>query len=190
MQPELRYAQVALDFKDGIVELMNAYLHLAPKFIQNFFEDNIDTIKLRHLEHYREIAGMAETIGIDVTTAFMLNYAYELADVLCTSIVARTSEGHVIHGRNLDFGFPDKSRNVTFIAQFYRNGEHLYDAVMIAGYLGVLTAYREGAWSFSMNHRGEEKSIETRFAILGKIFMGEQDVGFYLRDLLYDIKDY
>mmetsp|Transcript_40076 Transcript_40076/g.29572 ORF Transcript_40076/g.29572 Transcript_40076/m.29572 type:complete len:175 (+) Transcript_40076:159-683(+) len=170
--------------QEGILKLFNMYLHLVPRFVRNFFYDNLDVMAARNLEHFREIKGAAELIGVDTALAYMLNNAYEMGDVLCTSIVARTSEGHVIHGRNLDFAFPDASRNVTFIAQFYRGGEYQYEAVMIAGYLGVLTATKPGAWGMSMNARGVGKSIESRFEIMGKILMGMEDVGFYIRDVL------
>jgi len=58
--------------------------------------------------------------------ALMLNFAFELDQALCTSVVARMPDGKVIHGRNMDFGFPDAVRNASYIGEFYKNGEYLF----------------------------------------------------------------
>ena len=39
----------------------------------------------------------------------------------CTSIVTTQADGKIIHGRNLDYNFPDYLRNLTVRAEFYRN---------------------------------------------------------------------
>lgn len=118
------------------------YLHLAPKFVRTFFQSNEEVIKQRHIENYEEITGMATILGYDSYIMLLLNYAFELGDALCTSIVARTPEGKIIHGRNMDFAFPDAMRNASYIGQFYQNGEYLFEAVMFGGYVGVASGYR------------------------------------------------
>ena len=37
-------------------------------------------------------------------------------------IVAQEANGQIIHGRNLDYDFPEYLQNLTYIAEFYRNG--------------------------------------------------------------------
>jgi hypothetical protein len=137
--------------------MIDDYMHLVPRFMKNFFADNIDVIKLRHLQYYKEIMGIATILEYDSTEVFMLNYAFELYKALCTSILARQPDGTVLHGRNMDFAFPDAMRNASYIAKFYRGGEYLFDAVMNAGYVGVVSAYREGSYSFTMNARSMPK---------------------------------
>lgn len=41
------------------------------------------------MEYFREVVGMAQVLELDTSILFMLNYAFELGDALCTSIVAR-----------------------------------------------------------------------------------------------------
>jgi len=92
------------------------YLHLAPHFLRNFFIENEDIIAKFYPEQYAEVVSMAKIVEVEPYLLLMLNYAFELHQALCTSIVARLPDGHVIHGRNLDFGFADTMRNSTFRA--------------------------------------------------------------------------
>jgi hypothetical protein len=44
-------------------------------------------------------------------------------------------------------------RNITYIANFYKGGKHVFDAVMFAGDIGVYTGFKPGAFSLSENDR-------------------------------------
>ena len=99
--------------------MIKDYLHLSPRFVRSFFQENEAAIAARNTEVYDEVVGMANILGVETHIALMLNYAFELGDALCTSIVARTPEGKIIHGRNMDFAFPDAMRNASYIGQFY-----------------------------------------------------------------------
>jgi len=67
------------------------------------------------MEYYREVIGMTQILGIDSSIGLMLNYAFEIGDALCTSVVARQADGTLLHGRNMDFAFADAVRNATFV---------------------------------------------------------------------------
>jgi len=108
--------------KPQALKMINSYLALVPKFIRSFFDSNEDVIQLRHEEYYHEVLGLSDVLGLNTSTLFMLNYAFELSKALCTSIVARQPDGKIIHGRNMDFGFADAVRDATFTGRFYRNG--------------------------------------------------------------------
>ena len=164
--------------------MVNDYLHLCPRFVRNFFESNEEVIKQRHLENYDEIVGMAGILELDSHILLMLNYAFELGKALCTSIVARQADGKIIHGRNMDFGFPDAMRNASYIAKFYKNGEYLFDAVMFGGYVGVASGYQKGQYSLTLNARGVEKGVEEYFTIMGKIYAGLPEIGIATRDAM------
>lgn len=104
-------------------------------------------------EKYQEIEGIVEAIDSDVITVsrtVMINSLYEL-QAWCTSIIAQTKEGSIIHARNLDFDFADYMRTITYRAVFTRGGKTLYEADMFAGCLGVYTAIKPGAYSISQN---------------------------------------
>jgi len=104
--------------------MLNDFVHLSPRFIRDFFEDHSKFINLRHHEYYEEVQGYAAALGFEASLLLMLNYAFELGEALCTSIVARTADGRIIHGRNQDFAFTDAMRNATFMASSTKEENH------------------------------------------------------------------
>ena len=107
-----------------------------------------------------EIKGIYEALDTDQVSLpdlLVVNTIYEL-EAWCTSIVARTEDGTIIHSRNLDFGEADSLRDVTFHATFRKDGEEIFDAVMFAGTIGVYTGERKGAFSVSENQRVLEEN--------------------------------
>eukprot|EP00349_Pseudokeronopsis_sp_Brazil_P005596 CAMPEP_0202959456 /NCGR_PEP_ID=MMETSP1396-20130829/3633_1 /ASSEMBLY_ACC=CAM_ASM_000872 /TAXON_ID= /ORGANISM="Pseudokeronopsis sp., Strain Brazil" /LENGTH=366 /DNA_ID=CAMNT_0049678015 /DNA_START=18 /DNA_END=1115 /DNA_ORIENTATION=+ len=188
--PHQRFAQVTLDLKDQINKMVDDYMHLAPRFIRNFFKSNMDVIKLRHLDNYREIEGISAILERETWEIFMLNYAFEIYKALCTSIVARQPDGKVIHGRNMDFAFPDAMRNASYIAKFYRGDQYLYDAVMFGGYLGVASAYKQNAYSFTMNARNTPSTIANYFKTMAMVYIGLPEIGIAIREAFEEANDF
>jgi acid ceramidase len=107
-------------------------------------------VDYHYSEYYQEISGIAEATGIPIDEALMLNYIYEF-DSYCSSIIARLSNGTIIHERNLDFYFPNETRVLVYIGKFYDGDEYLFDSVMFAGVVGFSTAFKPGAFSISLN---------------------------------------
>jgi len=44
-------------------------------------------------------------------------------------------------------------RDLTYVANFYKDGAHIFDAVMFAGDIGVYTGMKPNAFSVSENDR-------------------------------------
>lgn len=133
------------------------FLTWIPRYFKFLFQLLHIDLQLLQGEHLSEIKGIAEDLEIDYIDAVLINYIYEF-EAFCTSIIVKNSNGTIIHGRNLDFGFSEALRNTTYIANFYKNDEHIFDAVMFAGYIGIMTAEKAGAYSLSINLRQPIKS--------------------------------
>jgi N-acylethanolamine-hydrolysing acid amidase len=108
---------------------------------------------------YQELQGMVQGIDskeMDMPKAVLLNSVYEIG-AWCTSIIAKQSDGTIIHSRNLDYNNDqDDMRTITYRAKFVEDGEYKFDAVMFAGTIGVYTGMRtvgtgEGATGFSIS---------------------------------------
>lgn len=112
-----------------------------------------------------EIKGMSNATGIELGELVFFNIFYELFTI-CTSIVAQDDQGNMYHARNLDFGLflgwdvkndtwmvSELLRPITINVEFIRGGKLLYKAVSFVGFVGLLTAVKPGAFSYTMNER-------------------------------------
>lgn len=129
---------------------------MVPRFLIKIFDMGQPILKVLHPEVFAEVAGIHEAVPeIDMPTLLFLNYLYDFKS-LCTSIVARTPEGFIVHGRNLDYAYPDMVRRVLYVGQFYKGDEYLFEAVMLTGLIGVYTGIKPNAFSISFNARSED----------------------------------
>ena len=63
---------------------------------------------------------VARDLNVLTTTQQLMIFKFEKR--FCTSIVASQANGQIIHGRNLDYDFPEFLQNLTYMAKYYRNG--------------------------------------------------------------------
>jgi len=89
-------------------------------------------------------------IDLPVTEIVLLNLLYEYT-AECTSIVIQDPQDNIFHARNLDFNFAPYLANLTFHARYFQNGKLLYEALTIAGYAGLITGVKPGAFSLSID---------------------------------------
>ena len=94
--------------------------------------------------------------------------------IACTSVVADGGDGSscpTVHGRNLDWDLPNDLRNLTLAIDFQRGGQTLFTSIGPAGFYGVLTGYKAGAFAVSVNERdlgGDPIEDLAKLLLLGK----------------------
>lgn len=116
-------------------------------------------------EYGLEMRGIANATGISEEEILFVNMMYEIEGG-CTSIVAQDADGHVVHGRNLDFGLffgedwkhlqwtlTEDLRPLLRNVHFVRGKTSLYDSTVFLGYVGSLTAVKKGGFSVTVNTR-------------------------------------
>jgi hypothetical protein len=103
-----------------------------------------------------EIQGIADTVGLPAGDIALINILYEMVS-MCTSIVAETPDGRVLHSRNLDFGlgteFTTLLQNLTLQVEFQKGGKTVYYGTTYAAYVGMLTGMSPGRFGLSLNLR-------------------------------------
>jgi len=113
-----------------------------------------------------EIQGCADALGIPFGWLTLFNLGYEVSDA-CTSIVAQTVDGKILHARNLDFwegmGFTATLKELAFVADMQKGGKTLFKATTFAGYVGVLSAMKPNAFSLTIDTRFYPDGIEELF---------------------------
>ncbi|XP_002405171.3 acid ceramidase isoform X2 [Ixodes scapularis] len=149
-----------------------------------------------------EMKALSNLTGLPLGEVILYNVFYEFFTV-CTSIVAEDLNGNLYHARNLDFGLflgwdrenhtwamTETLRPTVVELDFQRSGKTVFKAVSFAGYLGVLTGVKKGAFSLTINERF---SLNGGFIGLLEWILGDHSqhwVGFLTRDLMENATSY
>jgi len=114
-----------------------------------------------------ELQAIATATKIPICEIIIYNLAYEVLGG-CTSIVAQDAQGNIHHARNLDFGLgpfngtekqwqlTDALRPLIYNVNFTKGGKTLFTGVHYAGYIGALTAVKQGAFSLTIDSRFDD----------------------------------
>lgn len=117
-------------------------------------------------EYAQEIQGCAQYLGVPYGWVTILNLGYEVSDA-CTSIVAQTADGKIYHARNLDFwdgmGFTDSLKDIAVEISFQKSGKTLFKATSFAGFVGVLSGFKDKAFSMTIDTRFYPDGISELF---------------------------
>ncbi|XP_042325602.1 LOW QUALITY PROTEIN: acid ceramidase [Sceloporus undulatus] len=131
-----------------------------------------------------EIEGIASASENTLGDIVVFNIFYEIFTV-CTSIVAEDKTGKLYHARNLDFGLflgwdvKNSSWSVTkelkplmVSLEFQRNNKTVFKSANLAGYVGMVSGLKPGAFSLTMNERF---SLDGGYIGLFEWIMGQRD---------------
>jgi len=133
-----------------------------------------------------EIRGGAAALNISAGLLGVANIAYELTD-LCTSIVAQTSKGEILHARNLDFGigmaFTDILRNITFQIDFVRNGTVVYRGASYVGIVGLLSVMVPNAFALTIDTKFSGPVWDVFKLVVSELTKGGSEISLYARQV-------
>ncbi|KAF7654335.1 hypothetical protein LDENG_00071310 [Lucifuga dentata] len=152
--PELRWVPLLRVFdihflKEAAAEVIDSTV---PKWVHEAVAPVVMALEKYIPQPYAgEIRGMASHFGGSLSDIIILNFAYEIS-AFCTSVVAQDKNGHIYHGRNLDYPHP-VLRNLTIDVSFLRNGEVAYRGTSFAGYVGLWTGQSPNKFTVSGNER-------------------------------------
>ncbi|KAH0616157.1 hypothetical protein JD844_027075 [Phrynosoma platyrhinos] len=131
-----------------------------------------------------EIEGIASAAEISLGDIVVFNIFYEIFTV-CTSIIAEDKTGKLYHARNLDFGLflgwdvKNSSWSVTkelkplmVSLEFQRNNKTVFKSANFAGYVGMISGVKPGAFSLTMNERF---SLDGGYIGLFEWIIGQRD---------------
>lgn len=152
--------QLLVQFKSLIRNMTNSDILI--KLVDNDLGPLADTLPQPYQD---ELRGMANATGIPLGEILLYNIFYEVFTV-CTSVVAENNAGQLFHARNLDFGLfmgwdvkmqswiiTEYLRPAIVNIHFMKKGKVLYSATNFAGYVGILTAMKQGVFTLTMNER-------------------------------------
>lgn len=101
-----------------------------------------------------EIRGISEGSGVPEDTIRAISLFDDFIHSMgCTSILARTSDGQIIHGRNEDLFFGMELGGKQVVVQYHPKGYHSFVSVAFPGFIGVSTGTSDAGLGYSHNSR-------------------------------------
>ena len=98
------------------------------------------------------MVSLTKITGLAIEQTLAVNSIVEVS-TYCTSILAKTKEGDVVHVRNLDFGYANLMRKLVHYEHLVKGGVTIAYATGISGFYGVYTGRKPNAFSVSYNVR-------------------------------------
>lgn len=151
--PETRWAHIQSFYAVSIRALVQEYYTQYPTLLQEALAYILDQ-NFFPLEIQAELRTLAQVTNITYAQAAFLNYIYEY-HAYCTSVIVRTANGTILHGRNLDYPLTSIIQESTADVDVYENGKLLYHMIWWPWYMGVHTAIKPGLFSVSLNERNK-----------------------------------
>lgn len=208
LPPRERWVEVTSVRKKELTALVgdirNLTLSLLGQKVFNIVNSNLDKIAASLPHPYdEEVIGIAKAAGLRVSEVTLYNIFYEVF-TFCTSIIVQDPTGHLYHGRNLDFGLFmgwDTKNHVWRVAEllkplviqlkWQKGGKTIYESINYSGYMGITTAVKKGAFTFSFDERFQLNGGYV--GLLEWILLNDHSqkwVGFLTREVMEDAKDY
>jgi len=195
LPPNQRWTQICSDpnIKQNAMYLYNTVVALSGAFLGDIGQELND--KYFPTEYAQEIIGCAQQIGIPYGFLAMFNLGYEISDA-CTAIIAQTTDGKILHGRNMDFwfgmGLTETLKEIAVLIDYQKGGKTVFSSAGFAGYVGVLSGFKPGAFSVTVNTRFYPGGIVQLFyEVIAAIEEKNASlVSFLLRDVMQNENDY
>jgi acid ceramidase len=198
---EQRWTEIVTQYKDGLNDVIEQIMKMigqrGDKVIAELLTmDEARIFNLVGAEYTAEIKGIAAAANASLPWALVMQLAYEVGGVGCTSIVAQNTAGNVFHARNLDFGLFDgysfqndtwdlttKLRNILIEVHVQQGGVTIFNATTFAGFVGLLTGAKAGAFSISVDSRYDDKLDYYLLEWLRGKYVGSE-LTMFLRDVM------
>jgi hypothetical protein len=146
---EIGYARGAL-LRDEIRKWVRDLLFtINKKVLETSFEKNLLKRRAKEVEGFippeyrQELQGLSAGSGIDYEVLLAMNVLATISiDVACTSVVVRSSDGHLLRSRNLDLEYESELPAGLY---FYKptNGHAFVSISHLPGFIGTRTAFNE-----------------------------------------------
>ncbi|XP_007495752.2 N-acylethanolamine-hydrolyzing acid amidase-like [Monodelphis domestica] len=167
--------------------LRNVIQHRIPEWFNVFMKEFVDHLQGSLLEPFvREIRGICNALNLSFVDGMLINMIYE-SSMLCTSILVQDANGHIYHGRNLDFVSGTGLRNITVDVQFIKNGQIAYTGTTFIGYVGLWTGQSPYKFTVTGNQRQKDQWQKNATETL---FKTHYPPGWFIRKTLEEAKDY
>jgi hypothetical protein len=163
--PRERWKHVMTAYRESARATISSLFSSLPETVHDEVDALVSNAEARLPAWAREeMLGVAEALNVTYGDVVIVNLFFEITP-FCTSIVSQNAvTGKIYHSRNMDFGLamPQLSASLRDIAvdvEFWKTNKLAFLATTFAGYVGVATGMRAGAFSVTANEREMTGSI-------------------------------
>jgi len=183
LPPERRWMQIYSDplFTNASRDVKDYFASNIPAWTLPLLERIAADLRGHFHEYGDEMQGIAKVLHMPIGMVVLVNLVYTLEGIagsgckqrnstgpcpdhakgpgLCTSIVAKASDGSMWHGRNMDWNMPANLRKYVFDVDFIRQGRRVFRTTTVAGLVGALHGFRPDGFSVSINARNHGGNV-------------------------------
>jgi len=194
-----RFEKVNTDLKEVILKIKTAILSSFSPTLKSVYSF-LFSLRNEDMELEEELKGLSEVVEIPVSEARLLSLIYEFTTLslstnaqndykMCLGMVAKTKEGVIYHGRNLDLGIVDLLKPALYDAVFTKQGKKLFTAQMIAGYHGTVSGLKDGMFGLSEATRDYTTTTDS-LQVIWNIVRGKTQATWNMRKVLENCNTY
>jgi len=184
VEPEHRWDHILATQKDVVAPALTHILSLPrvrpfAAVAKRLIGNELEARRIMPGTQYEEARGIARELGLDTSELIVVAAFYDIfaADQTpvgygraCSGVVAETSTGEIIHGRNLDYMFKSDLAKITWAVDFVRGNSTVFTAVTFGPSPVFNTAVKHGSFSVSQDERDRGSWLENVFdtMVLGR----------------------
>ena len=143
----------------NIFEKLESVTNTVHRAILNVLTEGVSRLQTFDLVLYQQMQNIAALLNLTPLQILLLQFMYE-AHTFCTSVVIKTPNGTVAHGRTMDWDLPEL-KALSIPVSVYVNQKKVGVSMQWLGCVGMFTIMRIQGYSISINYR--QFSIEDEF---------------------------
>ncbi len=143
-----------------VVTYYSEEMRIPKDLVYIYFKYKINKLVKNIPERYKqEMQGISDGSGVDINAIYTISLFDDIVHSMgCTSILALTEDGLMLHGKNEDLYFGMELGMKAVIIEYNPKGYNSFVSVSFPGFVGVSTGYSNNGLGYSHHSRFANKS--------------------------------
>lgn len=138
-----------------IITYYSQEMKIPKDLVYIYFKYKINKLAKNIPERFKqEMQGISDGSGVDINAIYAISLFDDVVHTLgCSSILSRSEDGMIIHGRNEDLYFGMEMGMKQVLIKYNPQGYNSYISLTFPGFIGVSTGYNMNGLGYSHNSR-------------------------------------
>ena len=138
-----------------LISFYSKQLKIPKDIVYIYFKFKINRLAKNYPERFKkEIQGISDGSGVNINAIYALSLFDDAVHSMgCTSVLAISQDGSIIHGRNEDLFFGMELGMRSVIIKYNPKGYNSYESVSFPGFIGVSTGFNDKGLGYSHHSR-------------------------------------